>query len=1144
MNRAIRNTFLFACVLLTFTATLLAQKTTGDIKGTVTDPQGAVVSGAKVVVRSTSTNAERIATTNADGEYFLSNLPSGSYEVKVSNTGFKEAVLTGVDVHVASVATVNVAMQIGSPTEVITVEANAVQVQTGSAAVGEVVDGTQVRELPLNGRSFVQLTQLQPGVSAANNFDSKNKGLQSGVDFSVNGNPTTNNLFLVDGANNNDIGSNRTILIYPSIDAISEFKMLRNSYGPEYGQASGSVITIVTRGGTNQFHGGVSYFGRNDALNAAEYFAARQKLKDKLRRNDFAYNIGGPIVKDKVFFFWSQEWNKEIRGSTRSACVPTAAESNGDFSAIPIGGNDQCGRPRPSAALAPGGIIANPSPAGKLIAQLLPLPNTTPSAANGNKNWVSSLGTKINFREENFRADFHITKKHSATFRYTQDSWLNPAPNAQNYWGDDPFPALEGNWDQPSKSIVGKVTSILTDTLVNDAQFSYSANRISVTAGGTNPGLVDQINAVFPTIYPSSGKVAGGLPTIWGGLGPYGDNQNMWLISPFNNAQDLYTIRDDLSKTYGNHTFKFGAYLSWNSKDEGNYGGQDRPSFGAADWAVATPTGNELANILLPGQVINGMAENNINVVDRARWRDYEFYLGDTWKARSNLTIEYGARWSFFPNPYSDTDNVTSWDAKFYNPALPASDVCNGLVVVPGTDPCGKSGVAGLSKGTPGVNRALRENNNHLIAPRFGISWDVRGDGKTAVRAGIGQFYQRERISPHLGLANNPPFSLATTVNRTFATAPALGGPGQASSPATGVDSRNVVPNSWQWNLTVERELLRQTTLQVGYVGNRGIHLTNTYDQNPVLVQNRLQAAFQSTPNALRRAPNFGSINRFGRDASSSYHSLQTMLRTRFREHVTLQAAYTWSHSISDTDQDNSSGSGNQSNYTDYTNHKLDKGNSTINRPHIFVMNSIINGPAFKGRNLFVQNAFGGWEFATITTVESGNSLTVYTQGVADANGGSLATLSGTGFGQNQRPNVSGAGCNSVGSGAPREQIFNPAAFTLVGYKIGTIGNASRGYCRGPSNINSDLAFYKNWKVGERVHLQFRSEFFNAFNHANFRGDVMNAQFTVANVACGAVACSPTNSTITAQNGVATTFGQSTRTRGPREIQYALKITF
>src|SRR5436190_15816791 len=253
--------------------------------------------------------------------------------MSAKQASFKVYVSKGVQLFVSSTTTVNIVLAVGSATEQMTVEANALQVETSTGAVGNVVDGTQVRELPLNGRSFVQLTQLMPGVSAASNFDSKHKGLEAGVDFSVNGNNTTGNIFLVDGVNNNDIGSNRTILVYPSIDAIQEFKILRNSYGPEFGQAMGAVINIVTKGGTNQFHGGAFYFGRNDALNATDYFNNLNNIgKDKLRRNDFGYDLGGPIVKDKLFFFWSQEWNRELRGAARSANVPTVAEKAGDFS--------------------------------------------------------------------------------------------------------------------------------------------------------------------------------------------------------------------------------------------------------------------------------------------------------------------------------------------------------------------------------------------------------------------------------------------------------------------------------------------------------------------------------------------------------------------------------------------------------------------------------------------------------------------------------------------------------------------------------------------------------------------------------------------------------------------------------------------
>src|SRR5258708_2653667 len=357
------------CVCLSLP--LVAQKTTGTITGVVTDQAGAVVSGADVTATNKENGASRSAKSGASGDYVITDLPAGTYDVSVKEANFREFVSKGVQLFVSSTTTVNIVLTVGSATEQMTVEANALQVETSTGAVGNVVEGNQVRELPLNGRSFAQLTQLMPGVSPQSNFDSKHKGLEAGVDFSVNGNNTTGNIFLVDGVNNNDIGSNRTILVYPSIDAIQEFKILRNSYGPEFGQAMGAVVNIVTKGGTNQFHGGAYYFGRNDALNATDYFNNLNGIgKDKLRRNDFGYDLGGPIVKDKLFFFWSQEWNRELRGAARSAGVPTVAEKNGDFSQLRVVNGQACENTPKLFGITQTSVPGTPSPTGKLLLDL------------------------------------------------------------------------------------------------------------------------------------------------------------------------------------------------------------------------------------------------------------------------------------------------------------------------------------------------------------------------------------------------------------------------------------------------------------------------------------------------------------------------------------------------------------------------------------------------------------------------------------------------------------------------------------------------------------------------------------------------------------------------------------------------------
>src|SRR5215213_6266834 len=500
-----------AFLMLFLALPVSAQKSSGQISGNVTDPGGAVLPDATVTVTQVGTGLQRTVTTNDDGNYTITDLPVGIYRVSVTKTGFKETFAENVTINVATTTRQDFSLQVGQVGETVTVQSSDVQVETQTGAIGEVVNGQQVRELPLNGRSFVQLTQLQPGVSPQNNFDSKNKGLFSGVDFSVNGNSAQSNLFLTDGANNNDTGSNRTILLYPSIEAIAEFKMLRNSYGPEYGQAAGAIVSISTRGGTNDFHGSLFYFGRNDALNAAEFFSkTRGGVKDKLRRHDFGFSIGGPIIKNRLFFFYSQEWNKETRGQARFGSVPTLLERQGNFSQPRIAANGQ--RCSPNAITSgPGAATqilpaANLSPAGLALLKLFPLPNVSTGTCD---NWSTSLNSPINFREENIRVDYNITSKHKLFGRYTKDDWSNGFPVlVGNLWGDDAFPTVESDWKQPSQQAAFKLTSNLGSTSVNEVQFSYSANRIIITPGAGGD-INREINTAIPGFYPDSVKVNG-----------------------------------------------------------------------------------------------------------------------------------------------------------------------------------------------------------------------------------------------------------------------------------------------------------------------------------------------------------------------------------------------------------------------------------------------------------------------------------------------------------------------------------------------------------------------------------------------------------------------------------------------------------
>ena len=1175
----------FLCLLLAIPT--FGQRTSGQISGSVVDPNGEAVPEATVTAVQVGTNVERTITTSSDGLYTITDLAIGTYRLTVTKSGFKSAITQNVTVNVATTTRQDTTLEIGSIDQVVTISADAIQVETQTGAIGEIITGQQVRELPLNGRSFVQLTQLQPGVAPQNNFDSKNKGLFSGVDFSVNGNSAQSNLFLTDGANNNDTGSNRTILLYPSIEAIAEFKMLRNSYGPEYGQAAGSVISIVTRGGENEFHGSAFYFGRNDALNATEFFSrGKGAEKDTLERHDYGFSIGGPLPflnfgeggptftsgKDRLFFFYSQEFNKETRGGTRFGNVPTAAERAGNFTDV--------ARQRCNGGATGTIPAAQLSPAGVAILNLYPLPNI-PQQADCT-NWSTSLTSPVDFREENVRIDYNINKKNQIFGRYTQDTWSNvfPISFGAGLWGDDAFPGVESSWTQPSKQAAIKLTSTLSNTAVNEVQFSYSANRINVDPG-VGGDLNRSINTLVPGYFPDSTKVNGvdrPHPVFWGGVQPFTSNRggDLWTQAPFRNSLDIYSIRDDFSKVAGSHSLKMGFLFDKATKIEDAGPNNEAVQF----WGPADG-GNYLTRLLTRGSFF-GFGESDRQAVGNTKYDNLEFYFGDTWKARTNLTLELGVRYSILYEPYDEFNAISSFDPARYNAARPATDPCNGLVVPKGSgNPC--ASVPGASVPLEFSNRSLRENNYKNFAPRLGVAWDVFGKGKTAIRAGFGQFFLRERVSPVVAaLTSNPPFVRSIGGARTldgpaiFRDLPPTAGFG---APAISWDPRATSPYSLQFNFTVDQELYDGAVIEAAYVGNRARNQLTNYDINAVPAARRLAAAFAADANAvnlLRPYSNFGPIYQFSRRGRADYDSLQLLFKTRFLKNSQLQAAYTYSKSRADFGLGDSSGGRSDFALQDVNNPDLDFGPSDINRPHLFVANAIINLPTFNGSNGLVKTLLGGWELASIVSIASGTSLTPTIantglsydlDGIAGGDTRNFAAgFTGTGTAvANQRPNLTGQPCSVDGNDS--QNFINPAAFTLVGAKIGQPGNSPRGSCLGSPIKNVDFSLYKNFApdwlknsfFGEAARIQLRMEMFNAFNTAQFRGDSIGINYYNGLVLCGTAACSPTNNTITAivtsqefapgqfrfvPATPTANFGVAGNTRGGREIQYALKFVF
>jgi len=784
-------------------------------------------------------------------------------------------------------------------------------------------------------------------------------------------------------------------------------------------------------------------------------------------------------------------------------------------------------------------------------------------------NWFASPASPIDFSEYNVRIDYTVTDKHKIFGRYTEDSWTNGFPIlAGSLWGDDAFPTVESDWAQPSRQLALKLTSTLSNTAINEVQFSYSANRITVDPG-SGADINQNINTLIPGFFPDSAKVNGldrPHPVFWGGIAPFFSTtgSDLWTQSPFRNALDIYSIRDDFSKVSGNHAFKLGFLYDKASKDEDSGPNNEAVQF----W------GANLPDILTRGTLI-GFNESDTQPVGNARWSNLEFYFGDTWKVRKNVTLELGARYSILFETYDANNEISAFSAAAYNPTRPATDPCNGLVVPKGAgNIC--SGIPGASAPVEFSNRSLRKNNYKNIAPRIGVAWDVFNNGKTAIRGGLGQFFLRERTSPvFAALTGNPPFVRSIAGRRTldapvvFADLPASAG---AGSPRFTFDPEATTPHSWQFNVMVDQELWKDTVLEVGYVGNRARDQLTNYDINAVLPQNRVAAAFAADANAvnaLRPFRNYGSIYEFGRRGRANYDSLQILFKTRLTRNSRIDAAYTFSRSRADFGLSDSSGTNSEWALQDVNNPDVDFGLSDINRPHMFVANAIINLPTLKGSSSIVQTLFGSWEVAAIFQFTTGTSLTPNINatglsydydndpgpGVDIQNRAFQAGFTGTGTGvANQRPLRTGSSCSP--SGSDPTQFIDPAAFTLAGVRIGELSPVeSRGGCLGSPIKNVDFSIYKNFSprwlresfFGEASRIQFRFEMFNAFNTPQFRGDTIGRNYFNGKVVCGTALCSPTNTTITGLapgSALPGNFGYASQTRGGREIQYALKFLF
>jgi hypothetical protein len=1112
--------------------------TTGNITGTVRDPQGATVAKAEITLLEEKTGATRTVTTNDDGFYNVLSLPAGVYTISTAPSGFKKTIATGVALHVNENKTVNLDLQVGQVTETVTVTSDAAPVEVRSGEVSSLISEKQVTELPLNGRNYAQLALMVPGVSpvtqsgAGGAFATRGTGLNSGVDMSVNGNQSNSNLWTVDGVNNMDVGSNRTLLVFPSVDAIQEFRVERNSFSAEFGQAQGAVVNLITKGGSNEFHGTFFEFFRHDSLNANNFFINRAGgEKGKLKYNNFGGNFSGPIIKNRVFFFWSEEWRRERRGVVLSANVPTAAEKTGDFSGpltgpLPHIPGGVCNPPADTSGCFPGNRIPVNmlSPAGLALVKLFPDP-TGPNLGN----WATTQLQPIDTRQDLIRGDVTITDKMNLMVRYINENWTHLAAS-NNFWGDSPYPTLSSDWAQPSHSFAVKLSNTLSSRAVNEFQFSIAGNDIIITTNPETAALQDEIASKFPTVFPHDNPVGGTAPSLFWGAGGYA---NIWHQAPWANRQDLYIWKDDFSLIAGSHDLKFGALFSHNFKDEpgvGAGGGNQQLTI----QGCGEQTGHCIADLLLRDTVLLNYTEIANTEIAEGVWRDYEFYANDTWKLHPRVTLTLGLRYSVFAPAWEKDNRISNFLPSLYN----GVDFNTGLVTA--------EEAIGL-----GLGRSTVKTYKKGWQPRMGIAWDIFGTGKTSARMGFGRYMSRSNvIEDLLRLTGNPPWTTTVSAGSgwngagtTLANCPTCRSldtinPGLINNVAgvnpnagfNAVDPNFRPPESYQWNLTVAHELFANTVVEASYIGNHGLHIwrrnVNRNDiplgpcrgsecdgsNDPARLQIARAGLNVASPmpgvgiqdqgiliadNRLLRG--IGNITTDESNGNSSYHAMQLWVNRRFTERLAFQVAYTWGHAISDvalTSFTNST--------SDPFNFNADRGDADLDRRHTFVTNLVYVLPSFKKWGRAGDLALSDWQLNGIASYFGATPIEIITG----------ANTIGTASAVGQRPNYTGAPIYLNTGDSTRH--LNPAAFaTPAPGQFGTLG---KGSVRGTPITTIDFSVGKNWRFDERYGIQFRAEFFNLFNHTNFIGfdtDIRNMSFGTLTVA-----------------------------QPPREIQLGIKFTF